>query len=424
MSAHPARRASVLVALVLSSIVVAGPARADTVTEWNQIASDALIRDGGQGAVSSVHLAMIHGAIYDAVNAIEGGYEPYLTEPPARRWYSQEAAAATAAYRVLVDSRPPLVAAAQQPALAARLKPLYDATLAAIPAGGAKDGGIATGDAAADAMIAARTNDGRFGPFRFTVGSHPGEWRPVLPEFVNDPGAWLKDVKPFLVADSSQFRSLPPNPLTSDEYAEDFNEVKTIGARDSTTRTPDQTMAAQFWGTANAAGTWSAIARSIAVARHGSIADNARLFAMLYLTSADALITTWVDKARYSYWRPITAIREAGDDGNAKTKPDAAWLPLVATPPYPDHPSGLSALGGALVRTLQTFYGTDEATFGATNAAITPVTRNYTRFSQAIAEIVDARVWSGIHFRIADEQGAAIGEAVARWREKHFFEPE
>jgi hypothetical protein len=424
MSAHRARRASVLVALVLSSIVVAGPARADTVTEWNQIASDALIRDGGQGAVSSVHLAMIHGAIYDAVNAIEGGYEPYLTEPPARRWYSQEAAAATAAYRVLVDSRPPLVAAAQQPALAARLKPLYDATLAAVPAGPAKDGGIATGNAAADAMIAARTNDGRFGPFRFTVGSHPGEWRPVLPEFVNDPGAWLKDVKPFLVADSSQFRSLPPNPLTSHEYAEDFNEVKTIGARDSTTRTPDQTMAAQFWGTANAAGTWSAIARSIAVAQHGSIADNARLFATLYLTSADALITTWVDKARYSYWRPITAIREAGNDGNAETKPDAAWLPLVATPPYPDHPSGLSALGGAFVRTLQTFYGTDEARFGVTNAATTPVTRNYTRFSQAIVEIVNARVWSGIHFRIADEQGAAIGQAVARWSEGHFFEPE
>jgi hypothetical protein len=424
MSARLVRRGWLLVALVLSSIVVAGPARADTVTEWNQIASDALIRDGGQGAVSSVHLAMIHGAVYDAVNAIDGEYEPYLTAPPARHWYSQEAAAATAAYRILIDSRPSLVPAAQQPALAARLKPLYDATLAAIAPGPAKDGGIATGNAAADAMIAARTNDGRFGPFRFTVGSHPGEWRPVLPEFVNDPGAWLKDVKPFLAADSSQFRSAPPNPLTSAEYAEEFDEVKTVGAADSTTRTADQTTAARFWGTANAAGTWSALLRSIAVAQHGLIADNARLFAMLYLTAADAAITTWVDKARYSYWRPITAIREAADDGNAATTPDAGWLPLIATPPYPDHPSGLSALGGALVRTLQAFYCTDEVAFGTTTAASPPVTRTYTRFSQAIEDIVDARVWSGIHFRIADEQGAAIGQAVARWREEHFFEPD
>ena len=413
MSAHRVRRASVLVALALSLFAVAGPARADTVTDWNQIATDALIRDGGQGAISIAHLAMLHGAVYDAVNAIDGGHEPYLVAPPARPWYSQDAAAATAAYRVLVDSRPPVVPAAQQPALAARLRPLYEAALAKLPPGAAKDGGIATGNAAADAMIAARTDDGRFGPFRFTAGSDAGAWRPELPAFVSDPGAWLKDVKPFLIADPSRFRGLPPNPLTSARYAKEFDEVKTLGAADSTTRTADQTAAAQFWGLANGPGTWSDIFRRLAIDRHGSLADDARLFAMLYLTGADALITTWIDKARYSYWRPITAIHEAGHDGNRATKPDAQWMPLIATPPYPDHPSGLAALGGAAVRTLQAFYGTDEATFGTT-------TRTYTRFSQAIEEIVDARVWSGIHFRLADEQGAAIGEAVARFTEDRF----
>ena len=420
MSAHRARRASVLVALVLSTFAVAAPARADSVTAWNEIATDALIRDGGQGAIAIANLAMVHGAVYDAVNAIDGRYEPYLVAPAAERWYSRDAAAATAAYRVLVDSRPPVVPAAQQPALAARLKPLYDAALATIAPGAAKDGGIATGNAAADAMIAARTDDGRFGPFRFTAGSDAGTWRPEAPDFISDPGAWLKDVKPFLIADASQFRSLPPNPLTSARYAKEFDEVKTIGAADSTTRTADQTAAAQFWGLANAPGTWSDIFRRLAIARHGSVADNARLFATLYLTGADALITTWTDKARYSRWRPITAIHEAGNDGNPATRPDAHWMPLIPTPPYPDHPAGLPALGGAVVRTLQAFYGTDEATFGTTNAAKVPITRTYTRFSQAIEEIVDARVWSGIHFRLADEQGAAIGQAVARFTEDRF----
>jgi hypothetical protein len=420
MSAHRARRASVLVVLVLSTFAVAGPARADSVTAWNEIATDALIRDGGQGAIAIANLAMVHGAVYDAVNAIDGRHEPYLVAPAARRWYSRDAAAATAAYRVLVDSRPPVVPAAQQPALAARLKPLYDAALATIPPGAAKDGGIATGNAAADAMIAARTDDGRFGPFRFTAGSAVGAWRPEVPDFISDPGAWLKDVKPFLIGDASKFRGLPPNPLTSAKYAKEFEEVKTVGAADSTTRTDDQTKAAQFWGLANAPGTWSDIFRRLAIDRGGSVADNARLFAMLYLTGADALITTWIDKARYSYWRPITAIHEAGEDGNPATKPDAKWMPLIATPPYPDHPSGLAALGGAAVRTLQAFYGTDEATFGTTNAAKVPITRTYTRFSQAIEEIVDARVWSGIHFRLADEQGAAIGEAVAEFAEDRF----
>ena len=191
MSAHRARRASVLVVLVLSTFAVAAPARADSVTAWNEIATDALIRDGGQGAIAIANLAMVHGAVYDAVNAIDGRYEPYLVAPAAERWYSRDAAAATAAYRVLVDSRPPVVAAAQQPALAARLKPLYDAALATIAPGAAKDGGIATGNAAADAMIAARTDDGRFGPFRFTAGSDAGTWRPEVPDFISDPGAWL-----------------------------------------------------------------------------------------------------------------------------------------------------------------------------------------------------------------------------------------
>ena len=318
MSAYQARRGMLVAVAVLSTVLLSAPARADTVTQWNAIATSALVADG-QGAPANAHLAMVHGAVYDAVNAIDKRYEPYLAMPRAKRWYSQDAAAATAAYRVLVDSDPPVVLPEHQVALAASLKPLYDASLAAIPPGPAKDGGIATGNAAADAMIAARLNDGRFGAFRFAVGTLPGQWRPVLPLFVNDPGAWLKDIKPFLIRNSSQFGGRGPYELTSRRYAREFNEVKTLGAIDSTARTADQTEAGRFWGATNAIATWASLYRNIAEQHGGSLADNARMFAMLYFAGADAQITVWADKAKFSFWRPITAIREAATDGNRRT---------------------------------------------------------------------------------------------------------
>jgi hypothetical protein len=421
MSGHRPRRGALVAVIALAALVLPASARADTVTEWNQIAANAVIRDAGQGAVSTTHMAMVHGAMYDAVNAIDGGYEPYLVAPPAEPWYSQEAAAATAAYRVLIDSRPPVVPADQQPALTASLKPIYDAAIAAIPDNAARAGGIATGNAAADAMIAARTDDGRFGPFRFTAGTLPGQWRPELPSFVSDPGAWLKDVKPFLVHDASQFAGRPPLRLTSRRYAMEFDEVKALGAANSTMRTPDQTEAARFWGASNATGTWSSLFRSIADGHPAPLADHARLFARIYLTSADALITSWADKALYSFWRPITAIRGAADDGNPLTVADPAWLPLIPTPPYPDQPSGLTAFGGAATKTLRDFYGTDDIAFSGTNVAGVP--RSYASFSQAIDDIVGARVFAGIHFRFADEQGARMGKKVARWVRHRYFEP-
>jgi hypothetical protein len=407
--------------VVLAGIALPATARADTITQWNQIGQSELITGAGQGAVSTAHLAMMHGAMYDAVNAIDRRYEPYVYTATAPRWYSQDAAAAAAAYRVLVASNPAVVPGDQLAAMAARLKTLYETALAAIPDGPAKAGGVATGTAAADAMIAARTGDGRFGPFRFTPGTTIGAWRPELPSYGNDPGAWLKDVKPFLIEDGEQFASRPPDELTSWRYARDFNEVKSIGALNSTTRTQDQTDAGRFWGAANATGTWSALLRSIADGHPAPLADHARLFARIYLASADALITVWNDKARYLYWRPITAIHQADQDGNPDTVAETGWQPLVATPPYPEYSSGLSAFGAAATRTLEDFYGTDEATFSATGGA--GIARTYTSFSQASSEIVDARVWSGLHFRKADDAGARIGRRVARYAGDRFFAP-
>jgi PAP2 superfamily len=397
-----------------SSAEVGGAQTAgDAVIQWNVNASTALFGTAGQLPQQSVpHMAMVHGAVYDAVNAIDGGREGYLLSSRlATPSDSKEAAAATAAYRVLLNIVP-----AQQPALDAQ----YAASLAAIPDGVAKTRGIAVGEAAAAAMVAARTLDGRFGPFRFSVGSAPGKWRPVLPAFVNDPNAWLKDVKPFLLHSASQFRSKGPLALTSGRYAREVAEVRSLGSLTSTTRTADQTHAARYWAE-NPPATWSRIFRTLSAQQELSLVENARFFAALYMTGADALIAVWDDKEHSSFWRPITAIREADTDGNPATQPEPAWLPLIPTPPYPEHPSGHTGVSGSFVATLQDLFGTDRVAWTDTNNA--GLTRSFTRFSQAIDEIIDARVWSGIHFRTADEQGALIGRNVARLREEHYFEP-
>jgi hypothetical protein len=407
------QRQFMLALLAVAAVLVApAVARADAVTDWNLNATNALMVTAGQPPQQSVpHMAMVQGAVYDAVNAIDGGHEGYLlTSRLASPFDSKEAAVAAAAHRVLVSLVP-----AQQAALDAQ----YATALAAIPDGSSKTRGIAVGEAAAAAMIAARTNDGRFGPFRFSVGTAPGEWRPVLPAFVNDPNAWLKDVKPFLVESGSQFRSDGPYPLTSSKYAKEFAEVKAFGPATNSARSADQTLAARYWAE-NPPATWNRIFRTLSAQQGLSPADNARLYAMLYLTAADALITVWNDKAHFSFWRPITAIREADTDGNPATEKDEAWLPLIPTPPYTEHSSGHSGLSGSYVATLQDFFGTDKIGWTDTNNG--GLTRSFTRFSQAIDEIVDARVWSGIHFRNADEQGAKIGRQVAKWREQHYFQ--
>jgi hypothetical protein len=420
MRATCVRRALLGGFAVLALLATPASARADAVTDWNQTAAAALQASGaavppgaGQGAVSTVHLAMVHGAVYDAVNAIDGGHEAYVSSPAAQPWFSQAAAVAAAARDVLVNGGlgiPP----ARMPAIEAA----YQASLAAIPDGPAKAGGVATGKAAAAGMLNARAGDGRFGSFLFPVGSLPGQWRPTTGT-ANDPGAWLNDARPFVLHDPDLFRGRAPHDLGSRAYAADFNEVKAIGSATSANRTSDQTAAAQYWGLSNATATMASIVRSVANTQGGTLADNARLLARAYTNAADALIVAWRDKARYCFWRPVTAIREAAADGNDATEADPNWVSLIAAPPYPDHPSGLATFGSAVVDTMQHFYGRDDASFTGTTPS--GVTRQFTSFSQLREDIVDARVWSGIHFRFADEEAAKIGRKVAHWGNRHAF---
>jgi len=214
--------------------------------------------------------------------------------------------------------------------------------------------------------------------------------------------------------------SAPPYPLTSRRYAREFDEVKLLGSATSSARTADQTDMALFW--AEGPAIWTRITRSLSAERKLSTADNARLFAMLYLTGADSIISCWHGKARYLFWRPITAIHEADRDGNPATAPDRTWMPLLNNPPYPDHPSGLSCIGSGMANTLGDFFG--HHTRFAITSTNSRTTRSFDSFSEAIDEIVDARVYSGIHFRRADVQGARIGKRVARYRDRHYFRPE
>jgi hypothetical protein len=300
------------------------------------------------------------------------------------------------------------------------LQTAYNTTLGGIPPGADKNGGIADGAAAAAAMLALRATDGRYGPFKFTAGFAAGQWRPDLPAFVSDPNAWIAKVTPFTMTSQSQFRSDGPPPLSSGAYADDFNEVKSVGALNSTTRTSAQTALGLFY-TDHAVAMWNRTFRTISGQQGLSESDEARLFGMLNFAGADALIGCWDSKAAWSFWRPITAIRVDGD-GNSATTADPNWLPLVPTPPYPDEPSGFNCVTSGFMHTAQDFFGTNKMDFTVHSNA-TNADRDYTRFSDTWKDTIDARIYIGIHFRTADVNGVVLGMKVAHWLDKHFFQP-
>jgi hypothetical protein len=413
--------ATCIAALVIPAAGQAAAAGApDQVLAWNQHAYDELIGTQGTGVVQ--YLAPVHGAMYDAVNAIEltrngGGHQPYLVAPPAEPTYSEDAAAATAAYEVLVWLLP---------GRATQLESYYDNSLALIPDGPDEQGGIAVGHTAAEAMKRVRADDGRpgtpsFTSPSFTVGSDAGEWRPFADGLAGNNWRWIGDMDPWLVPDPSTFATGGPLRLDSAAYATEFDQVKSLGAANSTTRTADQTSMALFWAD-NAFAMWTRIFRQLSATQDLSVADNARLFAMAYLTAADAQIACFHDKERWHFWRPQTAIRLADQDGNPATVADPNWTPLLANPPYPEHPSGHNCVSSSIVETLRDFFGTNQMSFSATHSSL-GITRAFSHFSQAIAEIRLARVYGGIHFLTADASGAALGKQVARYREAHYFHP-
>jgi hypothetical protein len=355
-----------------------------------------LLGAGQTPPVAEMHLAMVQGAVYDAVNAIDGGHVPFLVGfPSASSTASTAAAVATAAHDVLVGLAIPggtqLVLSA---ATRAWLDGEYEASLAGIPDGEDKVAGIAVGAEAAREMLRLRADDGRFGPFRFTVGTETGQWRPTSPP-ANDPFAWVARVEPFVIESPSQFRTKGPNAVESLAYAEEYDEVKAFGGNGTTTpslRTPEQTALAGFY-TVNPVELFNRTFRKIAEDQGLTLVEEARLFAMLNIVGADSFITCWDDKAFWNFWRPITAIRLGESDGNPETDGDPGWTSFIGAPPYPEHPSGYNCIVGAYMHTAKVFFGTDTMAFSVERIApgVPNVTRHYQSFTDVAQDTIDAR---------------------------------
>jgi hypothetical protein len=423
--------------LLLLLLVLGWPglARADAVLNWNQTAASAGFAaglDNSDGCEDPLHesriFAMMHAAIHDALNAIERRFQPYALDAQAPVGTSPEAAVAAAAHDVLLVVFPQLPSDSDlgfTPAAATNLvEAAYAAALAAIPNTPAKAQGILIGQAAAAAILALRAADGANTPpfldFTYVPGPNPGDFQfiPGLP-FAAFPG-WGK-VTPFVLTSSSQYRPKAPYALSSKNYAADFNEVKSLGAVNSTTRTAEQTEIALFWVEGAPQG-WNRIARIVSVQHGLDLWQNARLFGLLNFASADGYIADFENKYFYKFWRPITAIRAADTDGNSDTIDDPTWDSLRGTPPAPDYTSGHSVEGGAMSEVLARFFG--DRVFFSTNATTQPgVTRSFTSFSQAAEENGNSRIYIGFHFRHAVTEGIKLGSKVGKVAFNHFLRP-
>src|SRR5439155_11517598 len=365
--------------ILLISVVAAAPGmiRADVVTDWNQttLNTQAAVPFGIRTPPATRSLAMVHAAIYDSVNAIYRTYAVYavVAQPPAGT--SPDAAAAAAAHSVLL---------ALYPSQQANLDAAYVASLFPIPDGQSKTDGINLGNFIGAAILASRSNDGSASNPPYTQPAAPGVFQPAVPGTALLVG-W-RQVTPFALKSGSQFRGEGPPALTSLEYATDFNEVKSLGAINSATRTPYQTESGLFWAE-NSQINWNHIAQSAAITRQNSLAENARLFALLNIAGADTAIAVFDSKYTYHFWRPIAAIRAAGTDGNPDTVPDPTWTPLLVTPAHPDYTSQHSAEGSVFAEILADYFGTDDIGFSlTTSTAPGGVVRSYTSFSQAARE--------------------------------------
>ena len=371
-----------------------------------------------------IHLSMVQGAVYDAVNAIDGGFEPYLSGLPSAPGASRAAAVATAAHDVLL-ALPPLPPNSPDN-MRANVAELYRLYMLDIPAGDAKTQGIALGHAAATAMNGARADDGRFvGSAQWPIGTLKGEWRPVETANANV-FAWVANVEPFTLKSTSQFRTEGPYDLTSPEWAAEFNEVKALGSNDPSTRTDEQNRLASFVSF-NLFSAFNRTLREIAVANGLSTAEQAMLFVRTSMSAADALIGCWDNKEHWLQWRPQTAIRLADQDGNPDTVADPNWTAQFQNPGYPDNPSGFNCFAAGWFYAARQYFGTDMQSFSITSAGTAPlpqpVTRTYTRFTGVIKDGIEGRILIGYHFRSSDEQGAWLGKKVAQWVDKHYFEP-
>jgi hypothetical protein len=390
------------------------PGDASVISEWNQIGANTIAGDppiiGHPQAL--LYMGFVQAAVYDAVVGIEGGYQPYRFDQRARHPSSAQAAAVAAAHKVLVT----YFSYAQ-----ATLDAAYATSLAQIPDGKAKSNGIAYGTRAADNLIALRAHDGRDAPIFFTQPPAPGVWRPTPPGFLSMFDPWLGFVTPLLVKSAFQFAPPPPPALTSSQYTRDFNEAKAYGSLTSTVRTPDQTATALFFSGSSFI-QFNAMLRDQATVRNLDMVDSARMFAAADMSVADGVITVWRAKYDYGLWRPISAINLADTDGNPLTIADPTWVPLLTTPAYPDYTSGYNVVTATATGSLEELFRTRYLNLSLISTAVPNVVRHYDTGAALRADVVNARIWLGIHFRSADEASRNLGLRLSDWTVDHYFQ--
>ena len=406
-----ARIAALLIAVVIlaASIRLSSAAAPDIISEWSVAASKAAAASEMVPFRTPVTFALLHLAMYDAVTAIVGDREPYAVKPPVAHPASAQAAAIEAGYRVLVAEFPTQVTA---------LAAVYQTLLAVEPDASSKSNGLAVGAAVAEQLLALRANDGRKVVVTSAPGSGLGAWVPTPPGFLAETTAFLAKVTPFTMQSPSQFRPAGPPALDSQRWAEDYNEVKKLGASAGSTRTAEQTATARFWEPL--AGTvWPASTRRLAQEQGLDLAASAHFQAATFAAFADSLIACWDAKFHFNFWRPVTAIQNGATDGNDLTAPDPDWQPLATTPNFPEYPSGHACATAAVAHTIEDYFQ-HEMLIPVRNV-VSGEERFFRTAQEVVSEIVEARMLLGLHFRAGDEDGAAIGRNIASHIHSQWF---
>ncbi|HAB17483.1 MAG TPA: hypothetical protein DCE44_13655 [Verrucomicrobiales bacterium] len=423
LSSHPRRRAPIsefglkrmwiwwvygFAALTLVS------ARADSLDDWSAAFLRALKAENNTPPLGARSMAMYSLAVADAVNAVERRWKPYAYQPTnSTTGASVDAAVTAAAYRMGL---------ALFPSRRADFEALWNREQTNLPSGPAREAGFQLGFASAAAILEARMADGSNTQIPYIPTNAPGAWRRTPPWFRPPDLPHWGLVKPFALTRPDQFRPPGPPALTSAQYLSDYNEVKAIGAKNSATRTADQTLAANFWsdfsGTVTPPGHWTQITLAISQSNSVPLVDKARLLALVHIALADAGIACWDTKYAYNFWRPVTAAIRV-DDGNPLTEPDPKWESLLPAPSFPDYVSGHSTFTGAGGQILRRWFKRDDLPFSITSDTVKGVSRSYHSLSNVVQEIGMSRIWGGIHFHSADVDGQELGRRVADWVFEH-----
>ena len=402
----PAMRAipRTLVAVLLPGIVAAAlsvaPARADVVTDWNVTANALVANDVGNNPKLRT-LAMVHVAMSDAINTVQNRYARVVVTLPPAPGASAEAAAATAARQILIQI---------YPGQTAKIEEAYASSLKTISDGPAKSEGIKLGVSVAEAVQADRATDGTNAPDTYRPHAAPGAYVPTTTPLWEQ----YARAKPWVLKSADQFRPGPPPPLSSAEWARDYNEVKSLGGANSTVRTPEQTEAVKFWDNVNFGPSWQAVSCELSIKKQLPLAESARLLALLNMSLANAYIVNWDAKYTYNFWRPVTAIRNGDQDGNDATERDAGWTSFNPTPMHPEYPSQATINATIASAILESVFGpVNVIPFTATDVRDPKRTRQFASLADMAEEQKNVRVWGGVHYRFAIRTSEDVGRKVA-----------